>query len=215
MIQDILKQPMGPLETNCYIVKLISNKSGEEFELIVDPGVDASEWIKQNCNNPKAILNTHGHYDHVWSNSKVAKIYNIPIYTPSNDCFMLEFDHSGNGMPLSQATYKVGSDINPIEKDEVNNKIYFDDILVEFFHFPGHTQGCSVIKIENHIFSGDFIFAGTIGRSDFIFSNVEDMKKSVSRILTWQENVDIHPGHGRDTTLDKEREQLQGWQKAL
>ncbi len=215
MIQDILKQPMGELETNCYIVKLKSNKTLKEFELIVDPGVDAYDWIKQNCINPKAILNTHGHYDHVWSNRKVAKAYNIAIYTPSDDCFMLEFDHSGNGMPLSHATYKVSSDINEKKDDEIDNKIYFDDILVEFFHFPGHTQGCSVIKIENHIFSGDFIFAGTIGRSDFVFSNVDDMKKSVTRILSWQENVNIHPGHGEDTTLDNEREQLKAWQKAL
>ena len=204
---------MGTLDTNCYIAKLKGNS--EEFELIIDPGMESIGWIKQHCVNPKAVLNTHGHYDHVWSNSIVAKEFDIPIYTPQEDCFMLEFDHSGIDMPLSKADYAVGSDV--ASKNDTNNdsKFLFDGIVVEFFHFPGHTKGCSVIKIDNHIFSGDFIFAGSIGRSDFMYSNVDDMRESVARVLQWDSNVDIHPGHGRDTTLDDERRQLEYWKNNI
>jgi glyoxylase-like metal-dependent hydrolase (beta-lactamase superfamily II) len=213
MIKEILKQPMGYLDTNCYIIKLKGANDKKDFELIIDPGMEAIGWIKDNCLNPKAILNTHGHYDHVWSNAEVSKFFDIPIYTPIDDCFMLEFDHSSNNMPLSKATHQVAS--NKDKNNQENAKFKFDGILVEFFHFPGHTKGCSVVKIDNHIFSGDFIFAGTIGRSDFVFSNIADMKDSILRILQWNSNVDIHPGHGEDTTLNQERKQLENWVSVL
>ena len=86
---------MGDYQTNCYIVTI------DEKDFIIDPGVGATKWVKQNVKNPVAILNTHGHFDHVWSNKEVKELYNIKLYTPKDDTFMLEKDPYGFGMTPS------------------------------------------------------------------------------------------------------------------
>ncbi len=192
---DIKIQPMGMYQTNCYIVSI----DGKDF--IIDPGVDAVEWVLQNVTNPVAILNTHGHFDHVWSNKELKEKLNIPIYCPKGDCFMLENDPFSQGTPSSKADVEVQPD----------QEIEFDNIKVKFHHFAGHTPGCSAIEINNTLFSGDFIFAGSIGRVDFPYSKPNDMKKSIKKVLAWNKDIDIYPGHGTKTTLKKEISSLKAW----
>ena len=72
---DIKVQPMGDYQTNCYIVTI------NDKDLIIDPGVNAFSWIKRNVKNPIAILNTHGHFDHVWSNQEIKDNYKIKLYS--------------------------------------------------------------------------------------------------------------------------------------
>ena len=187
--------PMGVYQTNCYIVTI------NDKEIIIDPGVDAFDWIKENVKNPIAILNTHGHFDHVWSNNEVKEHFNIPIYCPKDDVFMLEDDPFSQGTPKSEADFIIKED----------ESIVLEDTTITFHFFPGHTPGCSAIQINNDLFSGDFIFAGSIGRVDFPYSNPEDMKKSLNKALQWKDNLNIHPGHGNSTTLDTERNSLKAW----
>lgn len=196
---NIKSAPMGPYQTNCYIVTI------NDKDFIIDPGVDSLNWISSNVTNPIAILNTHGHFDHVWSNSAVKEKYNIPIYCPKDDCFMLEND------PFSQGTPSSKADIQVSDKEIFD----FDGIKVKFHHFPGHTPGCSAIEIEDALFSGDFIFEGSIGRVDFPYSNPSDMIQSINKILTWEKDITIYPGHGNSTTLFKQRASLKSWLKYL
>ncbi len=191
----ILKKPMGDYMTNCYIVTI------DDKDIIIDPGIGATSWVIENCKNPAVILNTHGHFDHVWSNSELKQRLNIPIYCPVDDCFMLENDPFEYGTPRSKANLKVSND----EAINIGNQ------EVIFHHFPGHTPGCSAIQIQNHLFCGDFIFENSIGRSDFPFSNSQDMQKSIKKILSWSGDFVLHPGHGNDTTLNKERSSLKSW----
>ena len=192
---EILVKACGEYQTNCYIVKH-HNK-----EIIIDPGVGAFEWIQQNVKNPVAILNTHGHFDHVWSNTDVKEYYNIPIYCPKDDVFMLQDDPFSQGTPKSEADFKV-------EYNETLNLLSTDII---FWHFPGHTPGTSMIQIGNNLFTGDFIFQGSIGRVDFPFSSPQNMKNSLEKVLTWKTNFIIYPGHGNKTTLHDERRSLKAW----
>ena len=197
---DIKVQPMGDYQTNCYIVS-VDNK-----DFIIDPGVDALRWIKQNVTNPVAILNTHGHFDHVWSNKAVQDEYNLKIYTPKDDNFMLEKDPYGMGMPPSCADILIQPD----------EEIELEGIKIKFHHFPGHTPGCSVIQFNEHLFSGDFIFKGTIGRFDFPNSDATLMKRSLNKILSWEEtNFHVYPGHGEKTTLKSELPSLQQWERHI
>lgn len=197
---DIKVQPMGDYQTNCYIVTI------ENKDFIIDPGVGALRWIKQNVTNPVAILNTHGHFDHVWSNKEVQDEYNLKIYTPKDDNFMLEKDPYGMGMPASCADVLI-------EPDEA---IEIENIQIKFHHFPGHTPGCSVIQINEHLFSGDFIFKGTIGRFDFPNSDATLMKRSLNKILQWEEtNFHVYPGHGEKTTLKSELPSLKQWESYI
>ncbi len=192
---QVKSKPMGDYGTNCYIVEI-----GEK-QLIIDPGVGALPWLQTNAKNPVAILNTHGHFDHVWSNQAVADFFKIPIYCPKDDVFMLTNDPFSQGTPKS----KVSFEIKP------NQTIKLLDTDITFFHFPGHTPGCSAIAIGDLLFSGDFIFQGSIGRVDFPFSNKNDMKKSLQTVLSFKQNYIVYPGHGNKTTLFNEKNSLKAW----
>ncbi|RBQ28724.1 MBL fold metallo-hydrolase [Aliarcobacter vitoriensis] len=191
--------PMGDYQTNCYIVTI------NDKDIIIDPGVNATAWIKQNSTNPIALLNTHGHFDHVWSNQEVKELFNIKLYTPVDDEFMLTLNPYNLGMPPSSADVLVKPD----------EEIEIEGIKIKFHHFSGHTPGCSVIQIDDTLFSGDFIFKGTIGRFDFPNSNAQDMKKSLKKILKWDKNFHIYPGHGDKTTLYDEVDNLKQWERHI
>jgi len=192
---EIKFQPMGMTQTNCYIVT-IDNK-----ELIIDPGMNALPWIKEHCKNPIAILNTHGHYDHVWSNSAVKDEFNIPLYIQKDDAFMLNKCPLGQKTPESKADYLV-------EGDE---KLNIEGIEIQYRKFAGHTPGNSIIEINDVWFSGDFLFQQSIGRWDFPFSSGEAMVKSLEKALKIEGDFTVYPGHGMSTTLKQEQKIMGYW----
>ena len=192
---SIKVQAMGEYQTNCYIINI------NDKDFIIDPGVESSSWIKQNVNNPVAILNTHGHFDHVWSNQIIQKHFNINLYCPINDAFMLEDDIFHKGMQTSIPDILVKED----------EEFMIEGVRIKFHFFPGHTPGCSAIEIGENLFSGDFIFKGSIGRCDFPYSNPSDMKKSLEKVLSWNKDFKVFPGHGPSTTLEKEKRSLENW----
>ena len=192
---EIKIQPMGVYQTNCYIVTM----NGKD--LIIDPGVDAAKWILDNVTDPVAILNTHGHFDHVWSNAEVKEKLHIPIYCPKEDTFMLTDDPLGQGTPRSVPDHEVVGD----------ELLDIAGIKVQYRHFPGHTPGCSIIEIGDVWFSGDFLFQQSIGRWDFPASSGEDMIKSLEKALTVEGDYTIYPGHGLSTTLKAEQRVIPYW----
>ncbi|MDR0579958.1 MAG: MBL fold metallo-hydrolase [Campylobacteraceae bacterium] len=195
----ILSKPMGTFQTNCYIIFL------PKGEIIIDPGIDATKWVESKVITPLAILNTHGHFDHVWSNHKLQESLKIPLYAPKKDVFMLQNDTFGYGMPSSKPDFEVDGD----QKFDIGGEI------VEFLHFPGHTPGCSVIRIKDAIFSGDFIFKNSIGRTDFPYSSPEDMKKSILKFLEFRGDLKVYPGHGESTSVKAEQKNLPSWLEYL
>ena len=189
-------QPCGEYQTNCYITT-IDNK-----DIIIDPGIEALSFVIDNVTNPVAILNTHGHFDHVWSNSAVKKHFNIPLYTPKQDVFMLsEASSFGLKVPKSTPDYEVDND----------ETIDIDGIKIKFHHYPGHTPGCSAIEIDGDFFSGDFVFKNSIGRTDFPFSNPKDMQNSIKKFITLGYDKKLHPGHGESSTIKKEQQSIVYW----
>jgi glyoxylase-like metal-dependent hydrolase (beta-lactamase superfamily II) len=188
-------QPMGPYQTNCYIATI----EGKDF--IIDPGVNATEWILKNVTNPVAILNTHGHFDHVWSNDELQKKLHIPLYTPKGDVMLLSESSWMPDLPPSKPDYEVQGD----------EEIEIAGVKIKFRHFPGHCPGCSTIEIGDVMFSGDFIFERSIGRCDFPYSSPEDMKKSLQKFKTLDFDKVIYPGHGNATTIKKEQQYTDYW----
>ncbi len=195
----IEKQPMGPYQTNCYIVRI------DGKEIIIDPGVNSTEWIKQHVSNPVAILNTHGHFDHVWCNQEVKELFNIPLYTPKGDIPMLT---ESNYMPDLPPSY-------PDVEVEGDAEFDIDGINIKYRLFPGHCPGCSTIEIEDAMFSGDFIFERSIGRVDFPYSSPEDIKKSLKKFMTIDYDKTIYPGHGNSTTIKAEQKHAPYWISAI
>jgi len=196
---QIKMRPMGAYETNCYVVTV------DGKDLIIDPGIGATKWVLANVTNPVAILNTHGHFDHVWSNAEVKEALKIPLYAPKADLFMLENDPLGQGTPPSKADYAVGGD----------ELLDISGIKVQYRHFPGHTPGCSVIEIGENWFSGDFLFRQSIGRWDFPASSGEDMVKSLQKAMLIEQDFTIYPGHGPSTTLKAEQKVIPFWIKQV
>ena len=186
---------MGAYQTNCYIITI------DGKDLIIDPGVDATQWVIDHVTNPVAILNTHGHFDHVWSNAALKSHFNIPIYCPKDDCFMLEKDPFSQDTPPSHPDVAVAPD----------STLKIDGIPVTFHHFPGHTPGCSTIEIGDIWLSGDFLFEGSIGRWDFPYSSGMQMVESLKKVQRFTEDFTLYPGHGMSTTLKREQRGIPQW----
>ena len=186
---------MGATQTNCYIVTV----EGKDF--IIDPGMGATQWVVDHVTNPVAILNTHGHFDHVWSNQEVKERLQVPIYCPKDDAFMLASCPLGQRVPESTADYLV-------EGDEA---LTIAGVKIRFRHFPGHTPGCSIIEIEDVWFSGDFLFQQSIGRWDFPYSDGEAMVKSLEKAMRIEGDYTLYPGHGLSTTLKAEQKVIPFW----
>jgi len=188
-------QPMGPPQTNCYIIT-VDNK-----DIIIDPGINATQWVLDNTQNPVAILNTHGHYDHIWSNADLQQELKIPLYIPKEDAFMLENDPLGRGAPKSKADVLIEGD----------QAIEIEGVKLQYRHFPGHTPGNSIIEIGDIWLSGDFLFQQSIGRWDFPFSSGEAMIKSLEKAMKIEEDFTLYPGHGMSTTLKQEQHGMPMW----
>jgi glyoxylase-like metal-dependent hydrolase (beta-lactamase superfamily II) len=192
---EIKIQPMGATQTNCYIVT-IDNK-----DFIIDPGMNATAWVLNNTTNPVAILNTHGHYDHVWSNAELKEKLKIPIYIHKDDAFMLQNCVLGQNPPKSKADILV-------DNDEL---LEIEGIKVQYRYFAGHTPGNSIIEIQDVWFSGDFLFQQSIGRWDFPFSSGEAMAKSLEKAMKIKNDFTVYPGHGMSTTLRQEQRGMPMW----
>lgn len=195
----IKAKAMGDYQTNCYIVTI------DGKDIIIDPGIGAVQWVMQNVTNPIAVLNTHGHFDHVWSNAELQNKLNIPLYTPKGDVMLLSESSWMPGLPPSKADIEV-------EGDTV---VDIQGIHVRFRHFPGHTPGCSTIEIEDAMFSGDFIFERSIGRVDFPYSSPAQMKESLRRFKDIAYDKTIYPGHGNTTTIKQEQMYCDYWIESI
>ena len=195
----IKQKAMGPYQTNCYIISI------KEKDLIIDPGFGATNWVIENTNNPIAILNTHGHFDHIWSNQELKNKLNIPIYINKNDAFLLKEDIFDLGTPISSPDFEINGD----------KSFNLENIKISFTHFPGHTPGCSTIEINNFMFSGDFIFKNSIGRTDLPYSNPNDMKKSLIKFKNKNYDKTIYPGHGSKTSIKDEQKNVDFWLKQI
>ena len=181
----------GKFSTNCYIV---------DKKIIIDPGVGAFEFVKENVDNPIAIINTHGHFDHIWDNKKIKDYFNVPIYIHKEDAFFLQNDPFNFNPPKVKPDFLL---------DEGDFKI--GDYDVKIRHFPGHTPGGITVEIAENMFSGDFIFDGSIGRVDFPYSDPKAMKESIKKFLQIPYDKRILPGHGATTTIKKAQNFLPSW----
>ena len=189
---QILKKAFGEYVTNCYILK------GEQGDLVIDPGEGSFDWVMQNTGKIAAVLNTHGHFDHVYDDAKLQRV-GAKIYIHEDDAFMLRAD------PFETMPESIEADVL-IKGQEQSLEIA--GFNVKFSLFAGHTPGSCMIEAGGVIFSGDVIFKGSIGRWDFPFSSGEQMRESLHKILQIKGDFTLYPGHGPNTSLAAERQNL-------
>lgn len=188
--------PTGMIEENCYIV--MDENTNEGF--LVDPGADAeilANAVENMKIKPKFILLTHGHWDHVGAVVELKDKFNIPFYISANDNDMIQ---SG------QDTY--GSTPNPDGYLKEGDTFKFADKTIRVIETPGHTPGGVCFLVDKSLFTGDTLFNGTIGRTDFVGGSFETLVSSVRRKLaTLPEDIKVYPGHGPSTTIGLEKRQ--------
>ena len=189
---QILKKAFGEYATNCYILK------GEQGDLVIDPGQGSFDWVMQNTEKIAAVLNTHGHFDHVYDDAKLQRT-GAKIYIHEEDAFMLRAD------PFETMPESIEADVLVKGQEQSLEIAGFN---VKFSLFAGHTPGSCMIEVGGVIFSGDVIFKGSIGRWDFPFSSGAQMRESLHKILQIKGDFTLYPGHGPNTSLAAERQNL-------
>ena len=193
---------LGSVSTNTW---LLENKDTKEL-LIVDPAAQADkikDKILRMQAEPKAILLTHGHFDHMLAAAELRDAYHIPIYVMTIEQRLME-SPDYNLSALWAEPYVLTADEYLVE----GSKLDLAGFHIQVLHTPGHTAGscCYYIEEEKVLFSGDTLFAGSVGRTDFPTSNGTKMVSSLKRLLTeLPEDTRVCPGHNDETTIGYEK----------
>ncbi|MGI8434977.1 MAG: MBL fold metallo-hydrolase [Nocardioidaceae bacterium] len=209
--------PAGPWATNCYVV---AAGPGAEC-VVVDPGKDAAggvaDIIREQDLRPVAVLVTHGHIDHMWSVAPVAGAYDATAYIHPGDRHLLADPMAG--ISSETASMLLGGSYEFAEPDDVRelvdgSPLSLAGMTFEVDHTPGHTQGSvafrlpqeSAADVPHVMFSGDLLFAGSIGRTDLPGGDSAAMVRSLAaKVLPLDDATVVLPGHGPQTTIGRER----------
>ncbi len=194
---------VGPLDVNCYIV--YDEDTGAA--VIIDPGGDApviEREVRAEGLDVRYILNTHGHFDHVGADGDVKGRFGVPLAIHRGDADLLEKAPEHAGLFGLRAEAQPAPDFFL----EDNAVIEAGPLRIEVLHTPGHTPGgvCLFIRADGLLFSGDTLFAGSVGRTDLEGGSTETLLHSIrTRLLTLDDSVRVYPGHGPSTTIGDER----------
>ena len=178
---------VGWLSTNCYVVGCKETKEAA----IIDPGLESEaevdqilDFIKQNNFHIKYIINTHGHPDHISGNVIMKKATGAPILIHENDAKRVQAD----------------------SKLRDGDVIQVGNFKLVVLHTPGHTKDGICLLGDNVVFTGDSLFAGSIGRTDFPGGSFQELMQSIkTKLLHLPESFKVYPGHESSTTIGNEK----------
>ena len=199
----VLQLEVGSLGTNCYIAFCENTKKA----VVIDPGGDAARilaLVNREGLAVEAIINTHGHADHVLANVKVQEGTGAPIWIHSADADML-----GSGSRNLSAY--MGSSTTCGAADRLladGETLTIGDFSLKVLHTPGHTPGGISLLGDKAVFVGDTLFAESIGRTDFPGGSYSQLIQSIkTKLMVLDDDVKAFPGHGPATTIGWERRQ--------
>jgi glyoxylase-like metal-dependent hydrolase (beta-lactamase superfamily II) len=191
---------VGPLETNAYIVGDENTKQA----IVVDPGDEPDrilDLIKDEGLKIKAIICTHAHFDHVGAIGDIKKETEAKILMHESDLetYKLAKEHAAlwgfsvDDLPQPDGFIGEGDDVQ------------VGDLKFKVLHTPGHSQGGICLYGEGIVITGDTIFQGSVGRTDFPGGSIEELKKSFKTLLELPEDTRVFSGHGPETTIGTEK----------
>jgi hydroxyacylglutathione hydrolase len=200
--------PAGSFAANCYIV---APGRGEEC-LIIDPGQDAKSGIDDVIARyglrPVAALATHGHLDHIWSVAPVCGARDIPAYIHPADRGLLTDPAKGFSLTAGQQLFAGLTFSEPDDVRELTDGMTLElaGVSLVVDHAPGHTPGSVAFRLPETIFTGDLLFAGSIGRTDLPGGDYQTILDSLARVcLPLSDETAVLAGHGPQTTIGAER----------
>ena len=193
----------GPIDVNTYI--LMDEESKEA--VLIDVGGEF-ESIKKELDSKEYkinfILNTHGHFDHVLGEVEVQQKYpEIKILMHKDD--IPHISNMKEEMQYFGMNYKTDS-LTLNEFIDENSSLFIGKNKIQIFHTPGHSKGSLSFYVDGKVFTGDALFYGSIGRTDFYDGDYDTLIESIkTKLLSLPEETIVYPGHGPHTTIQKEK----------
>jgi hydroxyacylglutathione hydrolase len=195
---------LGDLQTNCWVV---SDAVGGPL-VVIDPagdGDDAGRLVQAVAGRDVAlIVLTHAHFDHLGSVSSLVQVTAAPVAVHA-----LDAERITDAAPAGTGGALFGYDHVSPPADRIlhdGDRIRAGELTLEVLHTPGHTQGSISLLADGHLFSGDTLFSGSVGRSDFPGGDARALSRSIAeKIAPLPDDTVVHPGHGPDTTVGRER----------
>ncbi len=197
----LMRLVVGPLQVNCFI--LADDKTKEA--VVIDPGDDAQailKIIKEKGLKVKYIINTHAHFDHVGANRAIKEATGAELLIHEDDAPVLA--------AVSSQSRSFG--MNPVSSPSPDRLLKHGDIItageisLKVLHTPGHTAGGISLLEEGLVFTGDALFAGSIGRTDFPGGDLMTLLRSIrTNLMTLPDDTKVFSGHGPASTIGDER----------
>lgn len=191
---------VGPLQANCFIIADENTKKA----VVIDPGDEPDiilNFIKENGLSIEYIVCTHGHFDHVGAVGDIKKETGgrVVLHKDEIDIYKAALDMAAFW----------GYEIDPLPEPDIMVKgeedLKIGNLSLKIIHTPGHSPGGICIYGEGIIVTGDTLFAGSVGRTDFYGGDINKLKSSFKRIMDLPEDTRVLPGHGNNSTVGYEK----------
>jgi glyoxylase-like metal-dependent hydrolase (beta-lactamase superfamily II) len=194
------RREVGSFAANCYLIACEETREG----IIIDPGAEPKQILKMVEDagvTVKYIINTHGHVDHVAANEEVRTATGAPILV-----------HEADGEMCKKPNASLAAFIGKVKLAEPDrllkegDEISVGNLTVKVLETPGHTKGSVTLVVDNKLFTGDTLFAGSIGRTDLPGGSFEEIIRSIKeKLLPYPDDTVAYPGHGPETTIGDEK----------
>ena len=185
---------VGPIGTNCYILE----DDQTNLAAVIDPG-DEPELIQEALEKEgvevRYLLLTHGHYDHTTAVPALHRVY------PQADIYIHQADANGAGSTL----FPLAGEVDDLKLYDEGDVIRLGDHEIQVLHTPGHSPGAVTLTVEDVLFTGDTLFAGSCGRTDLRGGSYEQIMQSLKRLGELKGDFHVCPGHEATSTLERER----------
>lgn len=191
---------VGPLEVNCYII----GDPGTKEAMVVDPGDEPDrimERLRELGLTVKYLVCTHAHFDHVGALPELKKDTGAPIALHKDE---IEIYQGARDMAAFWG-YNIEALPEPDLLVQEGDKIRFGELSFEVLHTPGHSPGGICLYGNGVVITGDTLFAGSVGRTDFYGGDLNKLRESFRRLLELPEDTEVLPGHGPTTTIGIEK----------